>query len=142
MCQNTADNRRFRHNGGPCITDPTIPQRVLFPELLGKPVVAAFDREQTSSDGGAVLLKAAERVYGLVQAFARCLVDKRAPDRVRHTLVDLIGQRVFGIACGHPDGNDADHLAEDPIHKLLLDREPPSHPMVRPGLQGLRQGLL
>ena len=50
------------------MTDPTIPQRVLFPELLGKPVVAAFDREQASSDGGAVLLKVAERVYGLVQA--------------------------------------------------------------------------
>ena len=60
----------------------------------------------------------------LVKGFARCLVDKRAPERIRHTLEDLIGQRVFGIACGHPDGNDADHLAEDPIHKLLLGRDP------------------
>ena len=110
--------RRPLHDG------PTIAQRVLFPEVFGKPVVAAFDREQASSDGGAVLLKATERVYGLVEAFARCLVDKRAPERVRHTLADLIGERVFGIACGHPDGNDADHLAEDPIHKLLLDRDP------------------
>ena len=56
--------------------------------------------------------------------FARCLVDKRAPEKVRHTLEDLVGQRVFGIACGHPDGNDADHLADDPIHKLLLGRDP------------------
>ena len=86
--------------------------------------MATFDREQASSDGGAVLLKAAERVYGLVKAFARCLVDKRAPEKVRHTLEDLVGQRVFGIACGHPDGNDADHLADDPIHKLLLGRDP------------------
>ena len=38
------------------------------------------DREQASSDGGAVLLKAAERVYDLVKGFARCLVDKRAPE--------------------------------------------------------------
>ena len=106
------------------MTNPTIPQRVLFPELVGKPVVATFDREQASSDGGAVLLKAAERVYDLVKGFARCLVDKRAPERIRHTLEGLIGQRVFGIACGHPDGNDADHLAEDPIHKLLLGRDP------------------
>ena len=44
--------------------------------------------------------------------------------KIRHTLEDLIGQRVFGIACGHPDGNDADHLADDPIHTLLLDRDP------------------
>ena len=106
------------------MTDPTVPQRVLFPELGGKPVVATFDRDQASSDDGAVLLTAAERVYGLVQRFARCLVDKRAPERIRHTLADLAGQRVFGIARGHPDGNDADHLAEDPIHKLLLGRGP------------------
>ena len=45
-------------------------------------------------------------------------------EKVRHTLEDLVGQRVFGIACGHPDGNDADHLADDPIHKLLLGRDP------------------
>ena len=106
------------------MTNPTIPQTVRFPDLFDKPLVATFDREQASSDGGAVLLKAAEWVYGLVKAFARCLVDKRAPEKVRHTLEDLVGQRVFGIACGHPDGNDADHLADDPIHKLLLGRDP------------------
>ena len=60
------------------------------------------------------------------RSFARCLADKRAPGKIRHTLADLIGQRVFGIACGHPDGNDADHLADDPIHKLLLGRDPVS----------------
>ena len=57
-------------------------------------------------------------MYGLVKAFARCLSDKRAPEKIRHTLADLIGQRIFGIACGHPDCNDAEHLADDPIHKL------------------------
>ena len=61
---------------------------------------------------------------GLVKAFARCLSDKRAPEKIRHTLADLIGQRIFGIACGHPDCNDAEHLADDPIHKLLLGRDP------------------
>ena len=63
-------------------------------------------------------------MYGLVKAFARCLSDKRAPEKIRHTLADLIGQRIFGIACGHPDCNDAEHLADDPIHKLLLGRDP------------------
>ena len=73
---------------------------------------------------GAVLLKAAEKVYGLVAGFVRCLVDRREPGKVRHTVADLLGQRIFGIACGHPDGNDAAHLADDPIHKLLLGRDP------------------
>ena len=107
----------------PATTD-TIPQTVLFKDLFDKPLVATFDQQHASADGGAVLLTAAERVYGLVKALARCLVDKRAPEKVRHSLADLIGQRVFGIACGHPDGNDSDRLANDPIHKLLLQRDP------------------
>ena len=105
------------------MTHDTVSQTVLFPDLFDKPLVATFDRELASSDGGAVLLKAAERVYGFVKAFAGCLGDKRAPGKVRHSLADLLGQRIFGIACGHPDGNDAGQLADDPIHKLLLGRD-------------------
>ena len=110
------------------MTPDTLSQTVLFPKLFHKPLVATFDREHASSDGGAVLLKAAERVYGLVKTFARCLADRRAPEKIRHTLADLVGQRVFAIACGHPDGNDADDLADDPIHKLLLGRDPVAGP--------------
>ena len=108
------------------MTPHTIPQAVLFPDLFDKPLVAAFAQEHAISDGGAVLLKAAERVYGVVKVFARCLADQRAPGKIRHTLEDPIGQRVFGIACGHADGNDADHLADDHIPTLLLGRDPVS----------------
>ena len=106
------------------MTPDTIPQTVLFPDLFNKPLFAQFHQEQASSDGGAILLKAAERTYGLVKALAGCLFDTRAPDKIRHTLADLFGQRIFGIACGHPDCNDAKRLADDPIHKLLLGRDP------------------
>ena len=108
------------------MTTDTVSQTVLFPDLFDKPLFAQFNQEQASSDGGAVLLKAAERIYGLVKAFAGCLFDKRAPDKTRHTLADLVGQRIFGIACGYPDCNDGDRLADDPVHKLLLDRDPVS----------------
>ncbi len=102
----------------------TVSQTVLFPDLFDKPLVATFDQQHASSDGGAVLLKAAERQYDVIEGFAQCLVDARQPGKVRHTLEDLLGQRIFGIACGHPDANDADGLAEDPLHKLLLGRDP------------------
>ena len=102
----------------------TIPQTVLFPDLFDKPLVATFDQRHASSDGGAVLLPAAERRYGLIDGFARCLVDDRQPGKVQHTLRDLLGQRIFGLACGYPDANDADQLADDPIQKLLLGRDP------------------
>ncbi len=106
------------------MNDQTLPQTVLFPDLFEKPVVAAVDQPHASSDGGAVLLRAAERQYDLIDGFADCLVDDRQPGKVRHTLADVLGQRIFGIACGHPDANDADRLADDPIHKLLLGRDP------------------
>ena len=106
------------------MNDDTIAQTVLFPNLFNKPLVATFDQPHASSDGGAILLKAAEARYGLIDGFARCLVEDRQPGKVRHTLEDLLAQRIFGLACGHPDANDADRLADDPIHKLLLGRDP------------------
>ena len=102
----------------------TIPQTVLFPDLFDKPLIARFDQPQASSDGGAVLLKAAEERYGLIDRFARGLVDDRQPGKVQHTLRDLLAQRIFGLACGHADANDAGRLADDPIHTLLLGRDP------------------
>ena len=49
------------------MTPDTIPQTVLFPDLFDKPLVATFNQEHASSDGGAVLLKAAERRVWLGQ---------------------------------------------------------------------------
>jgi Transposase DDE domain group 1 len=106
------------------LRDQTIPQTVLFQDLFNKPLVATFDQPHASSDGGAILLKAAEARYGLIDGFARCLIEDRQPGKVRHALKDLLAQRIFGLACGHPDANDADRLADDPIHKLLLGRDP------------------
>ena len=88
------------------------------------PLIATFDQPHASSDGGAILLKAADRHLGLLAALTATVPDARAPARVTHGVGDLVAQRVFAIACGHPDGNDGDRLAEDPIHKLLLGRDP------------------
>lgn len=83
-----------------------------------------FDQRQGSSDGGAVLLKAAERRYDLVRRLSGCLVDKRQAGKVEHLLPDLMAQRIYSIACGYSDANDAARLKADPIHKMLLGRDP------------------
>ena len=106
------------------MNDPTVPQTVLCPDLFDRPLVATFDQAHASSDGGAILLKAADRSLGLVAALAQALPDPRATTRVIHMWSDVLAQRIFGIACGDPDANDADGLADDPIQKLLLDRDP------------------
>ena len=37
---------------------------------------------------------------------------------------DLLGQRIFGIACGHPNDNKPTIWPTTPIHELLLRRDP------------------
>ena len=97
---------------------------VLFPELLDRPLTATFDVPNASSDGGAVLLKAADRRLGLIPRLAGALVDGRQSGKVRHALVDLLGQRAYGLALGYEDANDAARLVDDAMHKLMLGRDP------------------
>ncbi len=106
------------------MTQDTTTERLLFPDIFPQPVVAQFDERDGSSDGGAILLQAADRRYGLTERLAACLQDKRQPGKIDHQLTELLRQRVYGIACGYPDANDADRLAQDPVHKLLLGRDP------------------
>ncbi len=106
------------------MADATTTPRVLFPELFDRPLVARFDQEHGSSDGGAVLLKAADAGLRLTARLAACLPDDRQPGKIRPELLELLRQRVYAIACGYPDGNDADRLADDPVHKMLVERDP------------------
>jgi hypothetical protein len=101
-----------------------IAQSVLHVHGIPKPIVARFDQPHASSDGGAVLLKAVDDRLGLTWRLAGALRDRRQPGKVAHPLRDLLRQRVFGLACGYADCSDAARLAEDPIHKLLLERDP------------------
>ena len=99
-------------------------QSVLFPDLLRRPVVVKFDQRHGSSDGGAILLKACDERLRLSERLAGCLIDGRQAGKVEHSIADLVRQRLFGIACGYADCNDAARLSEDPIQKLLLGRDP------------------
>src|ERR1022692_5194781 len=83
------------------LTDSTATERLLFPEIFAKPVMLEFDERQGSSEGGAVLLKAAERRCGLIASMSGCLCDPRQAGKVDHSLRDLFAQRVFSIGCGY-----------------------------------------
>src|ERR1700688_4203122 len=109
---------------GLCVSEDSTTACLLFPEIFSKPSVLQFDQRQGSSDGGAILLKAAERGYGFTGRLSGCLEDKRQAGKIDHSLRELLAQRVFSIACGCPDANDWGHLGGDPIHKRLLDRDP------------------
>jgi hypothetical protein len=99
-------------------------QPVLFAEDFHRAVTVAFDQPDSSSDGGAILLKSVDNQLSLTDRLAACIRDDRQPGKVAHSCLDLLRQRVFGIAAGYPDCNDADALADDPVQKLLLGRDP------------------
>lgn len=98
-------------------------QSVLFAEPFSKPVTAQFDADDQSSDGGLVLLGALDRGIGLTGRLAGWLRDGREPLKVRHGIPELFRQRVFGIAAGYADGNDAAIVGNDPVMKEVCGRE-------------------
>src|SRR5438093_372425 len=89
-----------------------------------KTVELDFDGGPLSSDAGIVLLKDIDDQLGLTRALAAVLSDRRDARRIHFTSEDLLKQRVFQIAAGYEDANDANTLRHDPIFKLLLDRLP------------------
>ena len=98
---------------------------VRFPVPAPLPVEASFDGGRLTSDGGLPWLDQAEQALGLCAAFAACIPEwRRGP--VRHALATLVRQRVFQIACGYEDQDDADTLRTDPLLKLVCGHLPES----------------
>jgi hypothetical protein len=94
-----------------------------FPTRAGVPLEAAFDAGRLTSDGGLPWLAEADQALGLCAALAACVPDwRRGP--VRHALETLVRQRVYQIACGYEDQNDATTLRTDPLLKLVCGRRP------------------
>src|SRR6266545_4762818 len=101
-----------------------ITQCLIFREIFEQPIHFKFDEPHSSSDGGALMLKAADQKLQLTSALSACLVDGRQAAKVKHPIEDLLRQRIYGLASGYADANDAARLAHDPVFKLLLDRAP------------------
>ncbi len=99
--------------------------RVRFGAPLPVPLEATFDGGRLTSDGGLPWVARADQALAVCAAVARCVPEWRRR-AVRHSLEDLVRQRVYQIACGYADQNDADTLRRDPLLKLVCGRRPES----------------
>jgi hypothetical protein len=97
-----------------------------FPAVGRKKLTAAFDGGRITSDGGVMLLSAAERRMGIVESLAAVICDPRNPLLVTHSVADILRARMLAIACGYEDADDLDHLRSDPGFKLACGRLPDS----------------
>ncbi|WP_239014073.1 transposase [Archangium violaceum] len=78
------------------------------------PVQLTCDAPHTSSDGGALLLRLMDERLGLTQKLAACIPDARDPARVVHSRLEQVRQRVYQMALGYEDCNDAHALRRAP----------------------------
>lgn len=90
-------------------------QAILFPELIQRSVRVDFEGGHVSSDGGALLLGRLDRSHGYLQRFSQHFVDYRNQELIEHSVLELLRQRVYGIALGYEDLNDHDQLRQDPL---------------------------
>ncbi len=92
-------------------------------------IVARFDGGTISSDGGAFLLRQTDQRLNLLARLAKCFLDSRNPDLVEHSVLELVSQRVYGLALGYEDLNDHEQLRNDPVFGVLAGREELEQPL-------------
>jgi len=97
-----------------------------FHPLNQREIRGKFDGGSISSDGGSLVLREVEKRTGIIAQFADCFTDFRKPELVEHTVAELVGQRVYGLALGYEDLNDHDELRRDPLLAVLVDKDDPN----------------
>lgn len=99
------------------------PELFQFPSFDRRKIEGSFSGGDVSSDGGVMLLRQADRRLGLCQALDKVIVDPRNLDLITHRQIDLLRQRIYGIALGYEDLNDHDTLRTDPAWQSAVERD-------------------
>jgi hypothetical protein len=99
-------------------------------EAFGKrEIVARFDGGTISSDGGALLLRQTDKRLNLLPRLAQCFLDGRNQAQVEHSVLEMLSQRIYGLALGYEDVNDHEQLRKDPLFGILAGRQELDQPL-------------
>jgi len=98
------------------------PRQLEFQGFGSRQVVGRFDGGRQTSDAGLLLLREVAEGSGLIRRFAACFTDYRRPELIEHTVEELLGQRVLGLAQGYEDLNDHDRLRDDVVLALAAGK--------------------
>src|SRR5215813_3902234 len=100
-------------------------EKLVFQACGTRNVIAEFNGGTITSDGGVLLLKQVEAKRKIIKQFAACFTDHRDPDKIEHSVEDLVAQRVYGLALGYEDLNDHDLLRRDPLLAAAVGKTDP-----------------
>ena len=92
-------------------------------------IVARFDGGTISSDGGALLLRQTDQCLNLLPRLGECFLDGRHQEQVKHSILEMLSQRIYGLALGYEDINDHEQLRADPVFGILAGREELEEPL-------------
>jgi Transposase DDE domain group 1 len=100
-----------------------------FKACGSREIVARFDGGTISSDSGAFLLRETDRRLNLLPRMAGCFLDGRNQARIDHSILEMLSQRIYGLALGYEDINDHEQLRTDPVFGILAGREELDEPL-------------
>jgi hypothetical protein len=100
-----------------------------FAAHFSRRVEAGFGAGRVSSDGGALLLREADRRINLLGRLGGCFSDGRNREQVEHTVAEMLSQRIYGLALGYEDLCDHDQLRTDPVFALLSGKRKLEEPL-------------
>jgi len=92
-------------------------------------VVGSFDGGTISSDGGAFLLRETDKRLNLLPRLAACFLDGRKQELVEHSILEMLSQRLYGLALGYEDINDHEQLRKDPVFAVLAGSKELDEPL-------------
>jgi len=97
-------------------------KEVIRPDF-NRAIMIDFLGATISSDTGFILLREIDERFRIIDPMEDCLEDLRSPTHTKHSLVQMVRQRVYQIAAGYEDCNDADFLRIDPALRLALGKD-------------------
>jgi hypothetical protein len=100
-----------------------------FEACGSREIVARFDGGTISSDGGALLLRQTDKRLNLLARLAECFLDGRNQEYVEHSILEMLSQRIYGLALGYEDINDHEQLRRDPVFGILAGRKELEEPL-------------
>jgi len=97
-------------------------KEVIRPDF-NRAIMIEFQGATISSDSGFILLREIDKRFRIIDPMKDCLKDLRSPAPTKHALVQMVRQRVYQMAAGYEDCNDADFLRIDPALRLVLGKD-------------------
>src|SRR3954447_8470129 len=95
------------------------PLRVTFDRRLK----LGFHGARITSDAGLLAYRELDDTLSLTAVAASALAEGRRGKNIRHRLLGLLRQAIYGRLAGYHDVNDAERLARDPAMRAIVGRE-------------------